>query len=245
MHTVVNGDNIKYAQNNNGVLADCLITDPYFPTEYDSTQPIDLAYYTDFTRQWLSAYIDKISNGSYLAIHQPAWTLHYCTQAMLDLDIFIKDYVVAVKQDVNFAHRSTKFTLFPGRDTALNSAATFWVIGQKRADTNNRVQVPATYNLSFLDETPAMHNNCIVSDSNANSRRMFHPSQQPANVVSYLVNLLSYPGMTIIDPFAGGGEVAVSASKFTRNSISVDLSRVHCNTILSRLPKQYTTFIQL
>ena len=236
MHTVINSNNIEYAHRNNSTLADCLITDPWFPSDLSACTVSDLSNYTGFTYEWLSVFINTVPAGAYIAIHQPSWTMHYCIQAMISLDLFIKDYLVAVKQHVNCTHRGSHFTLFPDRDAALNSAATFWIIGQKRPDGNGNIRVPGTYNLPINNQV----DNCIISDS---IQRKFHQSQQPANIIRYLVNLLSYPGMTVIDPFAGSGEVAVAASECARNSISIEINPRHCATILSRLPKKYTTFI--
>jgi site-specific DNA-methyltransferase (adenine-specific) len=57
----------------------------------------------------------------------------------------------------------------------------------------------------------------------ANSKeRVGHPTQKPYEVISRLVKALSYPGSTVVDPFAGSGITAKVCIDENRNSIVSD-----------------------
>jgi site-specific DNA-methyltransferase (adenine-specific) len=58
---------------------------------------------------------------------------------------------------------------------------------------------------------------------NANSReRVGHPTQKPAEVIRRLIRGLSYPGSTVLDPFAGSGVTAKVCMEENRHSICSD-----------------------
>lgn len=58
---------------------------------------------------------------------------------------------------------------------------------------------------------------------NGNAReRVGHPTQKPAELIRRLIRALSYPGATVLDPFAGSGVTARVAIEEGRHSISTD-----------------------
>lgn len=50
-----------------------------------------------------------------------------------------------------------------------------------------------------------------------------HPAPMPLEVAEYLVLLGSWPGQTILDPFAGGGTTAIAARANGRRTIGIEL----------------------
>lgn len=49
-----------------------------------------------------------------------------------------------------------------------------------------------------------------------------HPCPMPLEVAESMVTLGSWPGDTVIDPFAGSGKTALAARRLGRNSISIE-----------------------
>ncbi len=68
-----------------------------------------------------------------------------------------------------------------------------------------------------------------------------HPAPYPEDISSRLIRMFSFVNDTVLDPFAGSGTTAVSASKMGRNSISIDVEEEYVNTIQDRLSTQQRT----
>lgn len=62
-----------------------------------------------------------------------------------------------------------------------------------------------------------------------------HPTQKPEAVVRYLVTLVSEPGETILDPFAGSGTTLVAAYALGRRAIGIERSRRTCGIAVRRI----------
>lgn len=61
-----------------------------------------------------------------------------------------------------------------------------------------------------------------------------HPTQKPEAVVRYLVALISGPGDTILDPFAGSGTTLIAARAIGRRAIGIERSRRTCGIAIRR-----------
>ena len=49
-----------------------------------------------------------------------------------------------------------------------------------------------------------------------------HPTQKPTEILEYFIELLSNPGDTVLDTFAGSGSTGVAADKLNRNCILIE-----------------------
>ncbi|MCH8994155.1 MAG: site-specific DNA-methyltransferase, partial [Chloroflexi bacterium] len=73
----------------------------------------------------------------------------------------------------------------------------------------------------------------------ASERRLGnHPAQKPRALVNRLVELFTRRGDLILDPFAGTGVVALSATAYLRDYVLVEKSRAYVRTARARLRKQ-------
>jgi len=63
-----------------------------------------------------------------------------------------------------------------------------------------------------------------------------HPTVKPLKLMEYLLTLLSTPdGGVILDPFLGSGTTALTAKRFGRRCIAVELDERYCEIAVSRL----------
>lgn len=62
-----------------------------------------------------------------------------------------------------------------------------------------------------------------------------NPAQKPASVIKTLVKLYSTPNSTVIDLFAGSGQVALTCAKLGRNSVSVEKDHEQVLSLQTRL----------
>jgi DNA modification methylase len=61
----------------------------------------------------------------------------------------------------------------------------------------------------------------------ANKERTLHPTQKPVSVMKYLINILTEPGDTILDPFMGSGSTGVACMQTGRNFIGIEVDPVY------------------
>ncbi len=68
-----------------------------------------------------------------------------------------------------------------------------------------------------------------------------HPAPYPFELASRLVQMFSFTGDTVLDPFCGTATTMVAALKHGRNSIGVELDTDYCKMAASRLMNENTS----
>ncbi len=67
-----------------------------------------------------------------------------------------------------------------------------------------------------------------------------HPAVFPIELPSFFIKLLSKPGDTILDPFAGSGTTGIAALNLGRNCILIDNKNKYCKLSSERIAKEAT-----
>jgi site-specific DNA-methyltransferase (adenine-specific) len=62
-----------------------------------------------------------------------------------------------------------------------------------------------------------------------------HPAPFPLELASRLVQMFSFVGDTVLDPFCGTGTTMLAALKTRRNSLGIELDTEYCRMAASRL----------
>lgn len=70
--------------------------------------------------------------------------------------------------------------------------------------------------------------------------RTGHPTQKPEALVGYLVALLTEPGATVLDPFAGSGTTIAAARAIGRGAVGIERSIRTCGIASRRLEQGAT-----
>jgi DNA modification methylase len=69
-----------------------------------------------------------------------------------------------------------------------------------------------------------------------------HPAPYPVELAERLIRMFSFVGDTILDPFGGTGSTTLAASRFGRNSISIELDTEYFKFLKSRLAEAQSDF---
>lgn len=69
-----------------------------------------------------------------------------------------------------------------------------------------------------------------------------HPAPFPLELASRLVQMFSFVGDTVVDPFCGTATTMIAALKHGRNSIGVELDATYCKMSASRLMNESSSF---
>ena len=122
--------------------------------------------------------------------------------------------------------------------------------GKSRSVKRNptgKLQFPGTNSMtksSTIDSTIRGH-----SDSGGASRFFYvakastkergagnnHPTVKPIRLMRYLCRLITPPGGTVLDPFAGSGTTLIAAQREGFNAIGIEMMPEYCEIIRSRL----------
>ena len=65
--------------------------------------------------------------------------------------------------------------------------------------------------------------------------QIWHPTQKPESLMTYLVRLITPPNEVCLDPFAGTGTTCVSCEKLGIKWIGIDKDKIYCKIIQRRL----------
>lgn len=66
-------------------------------------------------------------------------------------------------------------------------------------------------------------------------KKSWHPTQKPGPLCSWLVRTYSHPGQTVLDPFAGGGNIPLAALREGRNVVASELDPAYFETMRRRV----------
>jgi len=66
-----------------------------------------------------------------------------------------------------------------------------------------------------------------------------HPFAKPFEVTRELINMISVPGQTILDPFAGGGSIVLEILKQQRNFIACEKEEHHFNALIENVKREH------
>lgn len=69
-----------------------------------------------------------------------------------------------------------------------------------------------------------------------------HPAPFPLELGQRLVQMFSFEGDTVLDPFCGTGTTSIAAVKSNRNSIGIDIDARYCHIAASRIQKETEHF---
>lgn len=74
--------------------------------------------------------------------------------------------------------------------------------------------------------------------------KLGHPAPFPQVLPERLIKFYTFPGQTVLDPFAGSGTVGVAAVRLNRHFILADNSRTYCELARKRINDEHGLFFQ-
>jgi site-specific DNA-methyltransferase (adenine-specific) len=72
--------------------------------------------------------------------------------------------------------------------------------------------------------------------------RVGHPAPFPVEVARRCIRLSSWPGETVLDPFAGSGTTLLAARQLGRRAIGIEASERYCALAVERLAQGELAF---
>ena len=66
----------------------------------------------------------------------------------------------------------------------------------------------------------------------------FHPAEKSTKVAEMLIDWLTEPGDTILEPFMGSGTILVAARASGRKAVAIEVEKEYCDVAIRRLQQQ-------
>jgi site-specific DNA-methyltransferase (adenine-specific) len=76
----------------------------------------------------------------------------------------------------------------------------------------------------------------------APARRDGHPAPMPVEVARRAIRLSTWPGETVLDPFAGSGTTLLAARQLGRQAVGIERSPAYCALAVDRLSQTALDF---
>jgi site-specific DNA-methyltransferase (adenine-specific) len=94
----------------------------------------------------------------------------------------------------------------------------------------------------FYGTDPLLHHGARpnVIRSTATAEKNGHPCPKPLQWMRWLVELVSLPGETVLDPFMGSGTTGVACLQTGRRFIGIERDHAYCQIARARLEKSFT-----
>lgn len=106
-----------------------------------------------------------------------------------------------------------------------------WICWHKRSDaTKPNSMFSGDFELAWMDSKKGfykyfqlVHGGVINADSvNGNNEKRVHPTQKPAKLMEWCINILQKDTALVCDPFMGSGTTGVAAVKMGRRFIGIE-----------------------
>lgn len=208
-------------------------------------------YYT-WCRQWAPSWFRVLKPGGSVFVFAGRRLQHRCVAALEDAGLSYKDQISWLRPRA--VHRAQRVSVVFERRGDAESASEWsgWRVGNLRptfepiswltkpykigttiADNVLAHGVGAYNEAGYTDYAGSPDN--VLKIGLAKGEGGLHPTQKPTRLMEALIELVTKPGQTVLDPFAGSGSTLVAAKRLNRNYLGYELDPGYVEVCRRRL----------
>ena len=195
--------------------------------------------YEDWCRSWAQMVFPKLKNGSSVLLFGARRTIHRVVNAFEDSGLLLKD-MLAWKKKSAF-HRAQRVSVVFEKRGLATAAEKWrgWRLGNLAPMFEPIVWLTKPYCIggtiadNVLDHgVGAMNTDAcrrhgigatnVLEFAFMEGERRIHEAQKPVGLVSFLIELTTREGQTVLDPFMGSGTTAVAARRLNRRFVGFE-----------------------
>lgn len=227
-------------------------------SEADKRIPLE---YQEWCASWAKEWHRVLVPGGSAIVFAGRRFEHRCINALEDSGLSLKDQLAWIKPQA--AHRAQRLsTVYERRgDEAAAHEWDGWRLGNLRprfepiiwsvkpykigttiADNVLTYGVGA-YNPAPIIAAGSLDSSNILEYGSDRSEPKLHPTQKPLKLMRTLIEMVTQPGQTVLDPFAGSGTTLVAAHSSGRNYIGFELNPEYHRLAHNRLRAVQQTLI--
>ena len=219
-----------------------MVTSPPYNVGKDYDANLSMDEYLDLLRCVLQETYRTLVDGGRACVNvanigrKPYIPLHaYIIQITAEIGFFMRGEII---WDKGMSGSSTAWGswMSPSNPTLRDTHEYILVFqkppfGRKREDGRN----PTIARDDFLEHTKS-----TWSFPPASAKRAMHPAPFPVELPTRLINLYTFSGEVVLDPFMGTGATAIAASKLDRVFVGYEISNEYAEIASNRLAESWS-----
>lgn len=186
---------------------------------------------------------------------------HRCINALEDSGFSLKDQIAWIKPQA--PHRAQRLSVVYERRGNIEAAQEWegWRLGNLRPRFEPIIWAvkpykvgttiadnALTYGVGAYNPAPVIlsgteDSSNILEGGEGRAEPKIHPTQKPLGLMKTLVEMVTKPGQTVLDPFAGSGTTLVAAQTTGRNYIGFELNPEYHRLAQHRLDSTQATLL--
>ena len=222
LNKIYQGDCLELMKQIDSESIDCIITDPPYGIDYQSARRTDKT-------QWKP----KIANDKVPFV----WFLKDAFRVLKENSCLIcftrYDTENAFRQAMSWAGFTPKAQLIWDKEI------------HGMGDLNGDF-APQHENIIFAVKGkfkfPSTRPKTILRFQRVNPEKLLHPNEKPIKLIESLIESLTQEGNIVLDPFIGGGSVAMACKNTKRNFIGIELNSTYVEMANRRLEQERLLF---
>jgi len=234
-----------------GVLVDCIITDPPYNVNYEGEQGMKIKNdnmedhaFKDFLLQFYKRAFDVAKSGCPIyvfhadteglnfrvSMNKSGWEVKQCI-------IWVKNSLVMGRQDYQWRHEPILYGWKGGSAHKWYGARDKdTVIDQK--ERLNYKKMSKQELVKLVEEiSNNQYENCSVIYHDRPTINDMHPTMKPVRLVGKLMSNSSQKGDIVFDPFGGSGSTLIAAEQLGRRCFTMELDEKYADVIVARYIK--------
>lgn len=84
-------------------------------------------------------------------------------------------------------------------------------------------------------EFPGKRPKNVIASPKINSLKLTHPNEKPVDLMKQLIETVTIPGDTVLDPFAGSGSTLIAAKETGRHYIGIEIDEKYAQVARMRI----------
>ncbi|HNX17636.1 MAG TPA: site-specific DNA-methyltransferase [Methanoregula sp.] len=222
---------------------DLIVTSPPYNIDIDYNSHDDTISYPEykkFSKNWMKVCYNLLKDDGRFCLNIPLDKNRGGQQSVgADLtqiakDVGFKYHTTIVWNEGNISRRtawgSWKSASAPYVISPVELIVVFYKKRWKKTSGSKESDIERQ---DFLDWT-----NGLWSFSGESKRKIGHPAPFPVALPRRCIQLFSFVGDTILDPFLGSGTTLVASYLYNRKGIGIDIDPHYCQIALNRLKKE-------
>ena len=195
--------------------------------------------YEEWCRSWAQMVFPKLKNGSSVLLFGARRTIHRVVNAFEDSGFLMKDILAWKKRSAH--HRAQRVSVvFERRGLAAEAQDwSGWRLGNLAPMFEPIVWLTKPYCIGgtiadnvLQDRVGAMNTDAcsrhgigatnVLEFGFTKNEQRIHEAQKPVSLLSFLIDLTTLEGQTVLDPFMGSGTTAVAAKRLGRRFVGFE-----------------------
>ena len=195
--------------------------------------------YEDWCRSWAQMVFPKLKSGSSIFLFGARRTVHHVVNAFEDSGFLLKDILAWKKRSAY--HRAQRASVVFERRGLEEAASKWsgWRLGnlapmfEPIAWLTKPYRIGGTITDNILEhgvggvnieacETYGIGAANVLEFGFTKDEYRIHEAQKPVRLISFLIDLTTREGQTVLDPFMGSGTTAVAAKRLNRRFIGFE-----------------------